>query len=170
MFFWLLLHIHFLPSIQQHLFQCFGRSPFQLRPSTSPSASTTRAGHRFAAFCSQPLVHAVSLAVHPHFPLHTHVWIGSRAATFFRSGNGRLEQSALVVNRAAITGERKLSEGRPRLSDLNDWITRDLTRAASVVGRALQKFYGLIAFLLIPFCILILEKTICVRFFSPKEF
>jgi len=66
MLFWLLLHIHVLPSIQQHLFErCFGRSPLQLRPSTSPSASTTRAGHRFAAFCSPPLAHAVWILVVP---------------------------------------------------------------------------------------------------------
>lgn len=81
MLFWLLLHIHFLPSIQQHLFErCFGRSPLQLRPSTSPSASTTRAGHRFAAFCSPPLAHAVTLYTHRCLDS-----CGSRAATFLRS-------------------------------------------------------------------------------------
>ena len=80
---WLLLHIYFLPSIQQHLFErCFGRSPLQLRPSTSPSASTTRAGHQFAAFCSPPLAHAVTLYTHTHRCLDSR---GSRAATFLRS-------------------------------------------------------------------------------------
>ena len=75
------LHVFCAVMLCWHLFErCFGRSPLQLRPSTSPSASTTRAGHRFAAFCSPPLDHAVTLYTHRCLDS-----CGSRAATFLRS-------------------------------------------------------------------------------------